>query len=146
MKLITASAAISYVTEVEEKSAKLYEDLAQRYQKERETFLAIAKENRQNRISIERAYYEVITDAFEAGFCLEDVDTENYGIKTELPKYLSYPDALKKLIELEEKTKRFQLDVSRKIGSLLPDVSVSFQRVGNRRTARIEKLRTILGK
>lgn len=143
MELVTASAAISYTTGKEEDSAKLYEDLAQKYMGDEETFLELAKENRRNKTSIQRAYYGVISDKLEACFCFEEMDMNKYPIKTELPEDISYSVALRKLIEMEETIQRFLLDAAEKAESLIPDVSWTFERVGKRRTARIEKLRSL---
>lgn len=143
MELITASAVISYTTGVEENSAKLYEVLAQKYMENEEPFLALAKENRRNKTSIQRAYYGVISDKLEACFCFQDMDMSKYPIKTELPEDISHSDALKKLIEMEETIQMFLLDAAETSESLIPDVSWTFERVGKQRTARIEKLRSL---
>jgi RNA-splicing ligase RtcB len=65
MKLQTASETISFVKDLEEKSAKFYEDVFQRYSKDEDVLLAFAKENRKYFTQIQRAYYSVITDAIE---------------------------------------------------------------------------------
>jgi hypothetical protein len=146
VEIVTASAAVGYIGKVEENSAKLYENLAQKHADDGETFLFLAKENRQNKKSIEYAYHGVISDKLEACFCFDNLDADNYSIKTELPKGISYPDALRKLIDMEEKIQKFLLDAAKQSGSLLPDVSWIFKRVGKKRTERIAKLRSLLDK
>ena len=56
MELNTASEVISLAKKLEEDGAKLYDDLAQRYIEDRETWLSLAKENRKNVVQIEIAY------------------------------------------------------------------------------------------
>jgi len=68
------------------------------------------------------------------------------SIKTELPEGITYPDALRKLIDMEEKTQKFLLDAAKQSKSLVPDVSWIFERVGKKRNERIAKLRLILDK
>ena len=146
MEIITASAAISYVGKVEENSAKLYENLAQKHAEDKETFLFLAKENRRNKKSIEYAYYGVISDKLEACFCFDNLDTDNYSIKTELPEGINYPNALKKLVDMEEKIQKFFLDAAKQSKSLVPDVSWIFERVSKKRGKRVAKLKLLLDK
>ena len=146
MEIVTASAAVGYIGKVEENSAKLYEDIAQKHPKDGETFLSLAKENRRNKKSIQYAYQGVISDKLEACFCFDNFDTDNYSIKTELPEGITYQDALRKLIDMEEKTQKFLLDAAKQSKSLVPDVSWIFERVGKKRTERIAKLRLMLDK
>lgn len=146
MEIVTASAAVGYIRKVEENSAELYENLAQKHTEDGETFLSLAKENRRNKKSIQYTYQGVISDKLEACFCFDNFDTDNYSIKTELPEGITYPDALRKLIDMEEKTQKFLLDAAKQSKSLVPDVSWIFERVGKKRTERIAKLRLILDK
>lgn len=144
MELVTASAVVGYATKLEEESAKLYESLAQKHAEAKETFLSLAKENRSNKVSIERAYYGVISDKLEACF-IKTLNTEDYGIEVSLPEGLSLKDTVDKLVELEEKIQKFLLDASASIGALVPDVSWMFSRIGKKRKDRIERLKTMGG-
>lgn len=146
MEIVTASAAVSYIGKVEENSAKLYENLAQKHPEDGETFLFLAKENKQNKKSIEFAYHGVISDKLEACFCFDNLDTDNYSIKTELSEGINYPDALKKLIDMEEKIQKFLLDAAKQSESLVPDVSWILERVGKKRAKRVAKLESLLDK
>ena len=74
MKCETASQVISFAVELEDRAAKFYEDLAQKHEQHKETFLSLVKENKKNGLHVRRAYREVITDALEAGFCFEGLD------------------------------------------------------------------------
>jgi len=146
VEIVTASAAVSFIGKVEENSAKLYENLAQKHAEDEETFLSLAKENRRNKKSIEFAYHGVISDKLEACFCFDNLDTDNYAIKTELPEGINYPDALRKLVDMEEKTQKFLLDAAEQSKSLVPDVSVIFERVSKKRAKRVTQLKLLLDK
>ncbi len=145
MELITASAVVSYATKLEEESAKLYEEMAQKHPENKDIFLSLAKENKMNKQSIERAYYSVISDKLEACF-IKILNTDNYSIEIKLPEKADYPTALSKAVEMEEKIQKFLIDASNAIGALVPDVSWTFSRIGKKREERINKLKSLLTK
>lgn len=142
MKLHTASETISFVKELEEKSAKFYEDLAQRYSKDEDILLTYAKENKKYFTQIQRAYYSVITDAIEGGYAF-DLDSDQYTFKTELPESASYSDALAKAVEIEEKILDFYAIASEQSMSLMADVPRNFVIVAKKRRNRILKLKSL---
>jgi hypothetical protein len=145
MELITASAVVSYATKLEEESAKLYEEIAQKHPENKDIFLSLAKENKINKQSIERAYYSVISDKLEACF-IKTLNTDNYSIEIKLPEKADYSTALSKAVEIEEKIQKFLIDASNAIGALVPDVSWTFSRIGKKREERINKLKSLLTK
>ncbi|MEM2227393.1 MAG: hypothetical protein QXR82_01105 [Candidatus Bathyarchaeia archaeon] len=145
MELITASAVVSYATKLEEDSAKLYEELAKKYSEAKILFLSLAKENKMNKQSIERTYYGVISDKLEACF-IKILNTDDYSIEVKIPEEFTYLNALHKAIEIEEKIQKFLIDASDAIGSLVPDVSWTFSRIGKKREDRINKLKSLLEK
>ena len=145
MELITASAVVSYATKLEEESAKLYEEIAQKHPENKNIFLSLAKENKINKQSIERAYYSVISDKLEACF-IKNLNTDNYSIEIKLPEKADYSTALSKAVEIEEKIQKFLIDASNAIGALVPDVSWTFSRIGKKREERINKLKSLLTK
>ncbi|MFC2022465.1 hypothetical protein ACFLTR_04600 [Chloroflexota bacterium] len=145
MELNTASEVISLAKKLEEDGAKLYEDLAQRYIKDRETWLSFAKENRRNVIQIERAYYEVITDAIEGCFSFK-INPDEYMLKTKLAENASYSDALNKAARMEEKIIKFYSDAAEQSKSLLADVPRVFMMVARKRDDRRAKLGSLLTK
>jgi len=145
MELITASAVVSYATKLEEESARLYEEMTQKHPENKDIFLSLAKENKMNKQSIERAYYSVISDKLEACF-IKTLNTDNYSIETKLPEKADYSTALSKAVEIEEKIQKFLIDASNAIGALVPDVSWTFSRIGKKREERINKLKSLLTK
>ena len=81
MILHTASEGITLAKKLENDSAKFYEDLAQRYTKDAETFLSFAKDNKKNIAQTERVYFGVITDAIEGCYAF-NLDTDKYILDT----------------------------------------------------------------
>ena len=145
MELNTASEVISLAKKLEEDGAKLYDDLAQRYIKDRETWLSLAKENRKNVVQIERAYYGVITDAIEGCFSFK-INPDEYVLETKIAENTRYSDTLNKAIEMEEKIIKFYSDAVEQSESLLADVPKAFTMVAKKRGDRKAKLESLLHK
>jgi len=141
MELNTASAAISFAKKLENESAKFYEDLAKRT-KDEDVFLSFAKENRKNVVQIERAYYEVITDAIEGCFAFK-ISPDEYTFETELAENASYSDALGKAVEIEEKMIKFYSDAAEQSKSLMADIPRAFTLIARKREGRESKLRLL---
>ena len=142
MKLQTASAVISFTRRLEDESAKFYEDLSQRYAKDKDTFLSFAKENGKNVVQIERTYYGVISDALEGCFAF-DVESDAYMVETALAEDVNYREALDKAIELEEKVGKFYSDAAEQSKSLMADVPRVFAMIAKKRGSRVAKLRSL---
>jgi hypothetical protein len=143
MIINTCSGAISFAKELENGSAKFYEDLAQRYTKEKDLFLSFAKENGEYITQIERAYYGVITDAIEGCFAF-NIDPEKYSFKTELSEKTGLSDALKSALEIEEKMVHFYSDAAEQSKALMADVPRAFRLVVKKRDARKSKLMSLM--
>ena len=142
MRLNTCSGVISFAKELENKTANFYQDLAQKYDQDAEILLSFANENHKNIIAIERAYYEVITDAIESCFAF-NVDTDKYDLKTELGDNTSYSDALSQAIEIEEKIIKFYSDTAAQSEGLMADVPRAFQLVAKKRGGRRSRLESL---
>ena len=144
MKLHTASEVISLARELENKSAKFYQDLSQKYAKDADVFLSFAKENEKNIVQFERAYYGVITDALEGCFAF-DLETDIYTFEAELAENVDVSDALKKAIEIEEKMTKFYFEAAEQSKSLMADVPRVFTIIAKKRGGRQSKLKSLLG-
>lgn len=144
MKLHTASEVISFAKNLENESAEFYHDLSQRYAKDKDLFLSFAKDNGKNVMKIERAYYQVITDAFEGCFAF-DIEPDEYVLETALAEKARYLDALHKAIEIEEKVIKFYSDAAEQSRSLMADVPQAFVAVAKKRGSRLSDLRLLLG-
>ena len=143
MTINTCSGALSFAKELENESAKFYEDLAQRYTKEKDLFLSFAKENGEYITQIERAYYGVISDAIEGCFAF-NIDPEKYSLETELSEKPGLSDVLKRALEIEEKMVLFYSDAADQSKSLMADVPRAFRLVAKKRGLRKEKLLSLM--
>lgn len=144
MKLNTASEIINFAVKLEDNSAKFYESLAQRYGEGREIFLLFAQENEKNKTLVKRTYYEVISDALEAGFSFRGLNTDDYLLETGLIEDKGYFDILRMAIEIEERIQKFYLVTAERSKSLMADIPRAFERIAKKRNERKLKLRSLL--
>ncbi len=143
MQLQTASQVINFAVELEDKSAKFYEDLAEKFKQYKEVFLSFVKENKKNKLFVQRVYNEVVSDALETGFSFEDLGVDDYLIEINLAEDVSLPDVLKKALDIEAKIERFYLNAAKKSKSFLADVPRVFEKIGKKRGERKEKLKSL---
>lgn len=144
MELQTASAVISFAKSLESDSAVFYVNAAQTYLEASEVFLLFSKENKRNRILVERTYYEVISDALEAGFAFEGLNSDDYAIKAESIGDESHSDMLRRAIGIEGTIQEFYLAAAEKSRSLMADIPRVFERVARKRNQRKLKLSSLL--
>jgi len=145
MGISTCSEAISLSRELENESAKFYQELSQRFEKDKDLFLTFAKENAKYVTQIERAYYGVITDAIEGCFAF-DLNPEDYQVKAAPSKNASYSDALKEALAMEEKILNFYGIAAEQSKHLMADVPRAFKMVAKKRSNRYSTLKSLLGK
>jgi len=143
MSINTCSGAISLSRELENGSAKFYQELAQQYVSDREFFLSLAKENEKFVKQIERAYYGVITDAIEGCFAF-DLNPEDYQVMAMATKDTSYSNAIKEALGIEEKILNFYRTAAEQSKHLMADIPRSFTFVAKKRNERIPKLKELL--
>jgi rubrerythrin len=144
--IATASAIINLVEKSEDKAADFYQKLAQKYPKNKETFLAYAEESKKNKILVVRTYRETITDALEACFSFEGLSPKDYETKTTLGEKTSLSEALKIAIELEDKASKFYIKVAELSKNLLATIPAAFKKVAQRRDNRKQALKSLLDK
>jgi len=145
MIITTCSGVISFAKELETRSSQFYEYLSQKFTKDKDLFLSFSKENQDYLTQIERAYYGVITDAFEGCFAFH-LNIENYNFKTELNEKANNSEALAKAIEIEEKIIKFYTDAAEQSKSLMADVPRTFKLVAKKRENRQSTLKSLLSK
>ena len=143
MIIHTASEGITLSRQLETDSADFYEKLAEQHNKNAETFLSLAKENKKNIAQIERAYYGVITDAIEGGYAL-DLETDNYKIDTTVSDGTDHIDVLKQAMEMEKTIINYYTDAAEQSKALLADVPRAFTLIAKKRKNRLEKLESLL--
>ncbi len=143
MNLQTAASVISCVSRIEQEGAALYEKLADAHPALKTTFLAFAKENLKHEAAIRRAYYNVVSDALETGFCF-DLAVDEMLASPPLPPDASLASALDACMLMEEKVRGFYVEAAAQSKSLLADVSRAMERVAKARTERQAILQTSL--
>ncbi len=144
MAINTCSGAISLSRQLEEESAKIYEQMAKRFDKDKEFFLGLAKENEKYTKQIERAYYSVITDAIEGCFAF-NLDEEKFKL-TPGTVPAGYAEAVVQAVAMEEKILNFYEVAAEQSVHLMADVPRSFTLVGKKRKERIPKLKALIEK
>jgi rubrerythrin len=143
--LNTASAVVSFLTKMEEETAKFYEELSRKYPDGKEIFHSFSKDNEKNKIMIQRVYYGVITDALEACFSFkEGIDSQNYVVRTEIAENASFVSVLKLAIEIEETIRKAYIHAATLSEGLMADVPQAFRAIAKKRGDRITKLKAIL--
>jgi hypothetical protein len=146
MELNTAAAVIRFAEEIEEKSARLYDNCAKKYKEGEETFLSFLSENKKNVSFVKRAYYGVISDALEACFSFEGLTVDEYLFDTEFDEKTGFPEILKMSLEIEDKIQKFYQRAGELSESLLADVPRALKKVAEKRNERKHKLELLLDK
>ncbi|UCH23360.1 MAG: hypothetical protein JSU83_09220 [Deltaproteobacteria bacterium] len=141
----TCSQAISLAKELEEQSAKFYENFSKRSAEAGDLFLSFAKENGKFVTQVQRAYYGVITDAFEGCFAF-DMNPEVYGLDTELTDETGLDRALAKALAIEERIINFYTTAAEQSKSLMADVPRAFTLVAKKRNKRLATLKSLIEK
>ena len=145
MTIHTCSEVVSLARELEGQATKFYQGLSKRFVEGKKTFSALAKENQGYFTQVERAYYGVITDAFEGCFAFK-MNPDEYRFETDLGKKATYPQAVAKALEIEEKMIRFYEDAAEQSKSLMADVPRAMRLVAKKRGDRESRLKALLKK
>ncbi len=143
MNLNTCSQVVSLARELEQQTAGFYKELARRWPQKQDLFLNLAAENDNYVTMVERAYYGVISDAYEGCFAF-DMDPHEYAIDTELPQKADLSVALKSALNIEEKMISFYREAARQSKSLMADVPRAMELVARKRADRLGKLRSLM--
>ncbi len=141
MKLCTTSETISFAKDLEETSGLFYKALAERYD-EAKALSAYKEENRKFSIQIQRAYQSVISDAIEGCFAFQ-VESDDFTIKTDLPEDISFADAVKQALAVEEKIIDFYNTAADQSMSLMADIPRNFKLVVKKRSKRLDQIKAL---
>ena len=141
MECTTAASVITYVSKIELDSAKLYEQWGKLHEKLRDPFESFAKANKKNEQRVKRAYYSVVSDALETGFCFKDLRADI--VIPEFSKGASVSEVLNLAAKLEEEIQDFYVKAANSSRALLTDVSRAMEQAARVRKARLEKLRSM---
>jgi hypothetical protein len=141
MECITAASVITYVSKIELDSAKLYEQWGKLHGQLRDSFEAFAKVNKKNEQRVKRAYYSVVSDALETGFCFKDLRADI--VIPEFSKGASVSEVLNLAVSLERQIQDFYVKAANSSRALLPDVPRQMDKVAQERAKRIEQLQVM---
>jgi rubrerythrin len=141
MECTTAASVITYLSKIELDSAKLYEQWGTLHEKLRDSFGAFAKVNQKHEQRVKRAYYNVVSDALETGFCFRDLKADI--VIPEFTKEASVSEILKLAVALEKEIRDFYMKAASSSRALLADVSRQMEKVSQERTRRVEQLQAM---
>ena len=142
--IATASAIINLAEKFEDNASNFYQKLAQKFEKNKATFLSFAEESKKNKVLVVRTYRETITDALEACFSFEGLNPNDYIAKASLGEDTSFSEALRMAIELEDKASKFYIKVADLSKNLLATIPSAFRKVAERRNSRKQALKSLL--
>jgi len=141
MECTTAASVITYVSKIELDSAKLYEQWAEHHEKLKNTFEAFAKVNKKNEQRVKRAYYSVVSDALETGFCFKDLRADI--VIPEFSEGASDSEVLNLAVRLESEILSFYAKAAESSRALLADVPRQMDKVSQERVKRVEQLQVL---
>jgi hypothetical protein len=141
----TCSQVISLAKELEEQSAQFYENFSKKSAEAGDLFLSFAKENSKFVTQVQRAYYGVITDAFEGCFAF-DMNPEVYVLDTQLTDETGHDRGLAKALTIEEKIIDFYTTAAEQSKSLMADVPRALTLVAKKRNKRLATLKSLIEK
>ena len=140
---LTASAIISFSTDLEARSQAFYRALGERFAGQEAVFAGFAKDCAKISKTVVRTYQETITDALEAGYSFEGIVLSSYAADADLPEGIDLEQAVSKAVALEEKAIAFYQDVAEASESLLATIPRAFKRVARTRRRRVDKLQAM---
>ena len=138
MGLTTAAAVITYISQFEKAAAEEYRKAARKFSDTQELFTSLARENEKYDSNVKRAYYNVVSDALETGFCFRNV--QDNIVVASLAEKSSLPAVLKASLEMEERIIVFSRTGADSSKGLLSDVSRAMARVARSREQRKQRI------
>ncbi|MBS7619524.1 hypothetical protein KEJ21_02610 [Candidatus Bathyarchaeota archaeon] len=146
MGFTTLSSALYFYQNLEDFTTRFYEKFAanENYSALRELFLDLARDNIKQKNTVLRTYQEAITDILEVGSSLDGMREEDYLIPEMPVEDSDMKEVLNYAITLEDCGLRFCLDISKKIRTLLTDISRPFESAGKKKGDRKNRLEAAL--
>lgn len=139
----TTAEWLSLAKNKENEAAGYYEGLASKYPRGADTFLSLARDSRKYANQIEMAYYSVISDAIEGCFAL-NLETDNYALDIGLAVEISFSDAVKKVMVVEEKLAAFYADAAEQCQAVMADIPRVMNQIAQKRKKRKAELEALL--
>jgi hypothetical protein len=141
---VTASAIISFVEALEDRTAEFYTKLAEYWKEHESKWLAFAKDSQKNKQTVLRTYRETISDALEACFSFEGLVLNDYAIGDEMLDLSDIAQGYKNALAIEEKAVEFYEKVAAMSDSLLATIPMAFRRVAKKRSRRIQEIKALI--
>ena len=122
MELSTFGSLLNFAIELEEKCRRFYEDAArtEAYSEARETFLALAAQNKRQKQLLERTRQDNVTEMILEP--ISGLKRTDYETSATLTEHTSYSEVLGLAMGTEEKAKRFYTESAGKAAFLLAEV------------------------
>jgi len=136
MKLNTMAAVMNFVSQIESASAALYVTYAERYPPLKGKFLSLATENQKFEKMVQQKYFGVITDAIEASFSFELLDTDDYNLGVVLPENATLAEVVRRALEIEHTIIDFYLKAADVSTGLMADMPRAFRKIAETRKER----------
>ena len=147
MELTTFGVALKYAINIETQAIEFYEDIA-KYAEPNDNFMAFAAANKKRKAMLERLYNDNVYSDMDTGIFepLAGLNGTEYFSDIKPAPETNYPDVLKMAIDVEEKTKRFYLDLAAQLSSRRSGVAKNFEKMVQENHDRKHKLESLLDK
>jgi rubrerythrin len=135
---------MSFSEKLENYTSDFYKKLAEKFHNEKHLFLAFVEESKKNNTILMRTYRETISDALEACFAFETLQIKKYEVKKIDIEKMTYNNALKAAVKLENQASGFYYEIAERSRSLLATISTAFKKIAKKRREREEKIRSLI--
>ncbi|MBN1316692.1 MAG: hypothetical protein JXA42_14535 [Anaerolineales bacterium] len=140
---VTASAIMSFVEALEDRSSEFYTKLAEVWKEHESKWLAYAKESQKHKQAVLRTYRETISDALEACYSFEGLVLNDYAISDDMMDVGDVSSGYANALAIEEKAVEFYEKVADMSECLLATIPMAFRRVAKKRRRRIQEIGTL---
>jgi len=137
--LRTTSEIVSFAKCLEETTAALYLNLAQRGPEWHDIFLALHEQNVEHVRRIQRTYQNVISDALEAGFAFR-IEHGDFSIDASEEGIVDLEEGLRRALSIERNIGRFYRLAAEQSRVLMADIPRAFDWLANERDRRVDML------
>ena len=140
----TLSQIINHAASLEDKLEKFYDLIANSFYSDKDSLLALSKENKKEKISIRKIYSEIVSDALEIGFSFGDINIDEFSLDNFLKKEGSLKDTVSNAIDCEGIVKNFYLLSAKGCKNFFQNIARVFERAAEKKDIRIQKLKDMV--
>jgi len=135
MKLNTMAAVMSFISDLETRTASFYDAAGEKHPGLADTCRARAKENRSFEKQVRQTYYGIITDTLESNYCFEGLDSDDYGLNLDPPSSVETVEG--RFSEVEKTCQAFYVKAAELSDGLMADLPRLFKRIAKKRASRL---------